>query len=189
MLSSCWVTGGSASAQAAGAADAAFSSEDGASEAGTSQSGAGRGEENGGAAPAPWSAAGAGVAAVAGRRAPSSGCAEGFKGFFRSLAASAGRCALPYFSWLGFSGELQHLAWAVTVRTGPGGRPDRSDFKKTGQQWCLGCLRLAPSTDRRQGSALTRSRSVFLNFHYMQSVGSQQPAFCYPLESCLRLTG
>jgi hypothetical protein len=53
--------------QAGGAADAAFSSEDGGSEAGTSASGAGRGEENGGAAPAPWSAAGAGVAAVSGR--------------------------------------------------------------------------------------------------------------------------
>ena len=57
------------SAQAGGLADAAFSSEDGASEAGTSQSGTVRGEEreNGGAAPAPWSAAGAGVAAVSGR--------------------------------------------------------------------------------------------------------------------------
>lgn len=57
------------SVQAGGLADAAFSSEDGASEAGTSQSGTVRGEEreNGGAAPAPWSAAGAGVAAVSGR--------------------------------------------------------------------------------------------------------------------------
>ncbi|KAK9825893.1 hypothetical protein WJX81_002516 [Elliptochloris bilobata] len=63
-------------AEVGGLADAAFSSEDGASEAGTSQSGTVRGEENGGAAPAPWSAAGAGVAAVSGR-APSGAAWEG----------------------------------------------------------------------------------------------------------------